>query len=261
MKLLLTTAILAAFLALAAATAPANLARANLALDDAAQAKATQRRTTSTAQPAPAPAKVSDPEAYDKEVQAANAQRDKDLAEASKIPDRATFEKRRGEIMAQHLAIMAKLREKYLESVDEGKVQPPPPPPKQTVAKTKPKRSGGGLLASLLGGGKSAKAAKTSKTRGDDSTGTELSEAQKKLDDENQRHKDALDDLNRQLKSAQASGNSREIRKVQRAIDKENSTYADKKSRLERAVADAGGQGDTPADASRSKPKTSKSRR
>src|SRR5215218_6956709 len=97
MKRLLIQALLIAFLVLAASTAPAAV-----------------------------------PEAYDKEVQAANEQRDKDLAEAAK--DRQTYEKRKAEIMAQHLAIMGKLREKYLEAVDEGKV-PPPAPQKQTVAK------------------------------------------------------------------------------------------------------------------------------
>jgi hypothetical protein len=255
MKLLLIEAVLAAFLAMAAATAPAS---------DASQAKAQQKGTAyKPAQPPPATGnatKPSDPEAYDKEVQAANEQRDKDLAEASKIADRRTFEKRRGEIMAQHLAIMAKLREKYMEAVDEGKVQPPPPPPKQTVAKanrndTKTKKSGG-LLASLLGGGKSSKSGKSSGTPGDG-----LSDAQAKLDAENQRHSDALDDLNKQLKAAQASGNKREIRKAERAIEKENAAYEDKKAKLERAVVDAGGQLDSPADRSKQTTTKSKSRK
>ena len=260
MKLLLIKAVLAAFLALAAATAPAG----TFAHGDAAPARASQKRTVyKPAEPAPPTGdatKPSDPEAYDKEVQAANEQRDKDLAAASKIPDRATYEKRRAEIMAQHMAIMGKIREKYVEAVQDGKVQPPPPPPKQTVAKsnrndTKTKK-GGGLLASLLGGGKSSKSGKTSGAQGDG-----LSDAQAKLDAENQRHTDTLDDLNKQLKAAQASGNKREIRKAERAIEKENAAYEEKKAKLERAVADAGGRADSPADRSKQTATKAKSRR
>src|SRR3954470_17284252 len=168
MKRLLIQALLIAFLVLAASTAPAALSN----------------RASRPADPPPA-TKVTDPEAYDKEVQAANEQRDKDLAEAAK--DKQTFEKRKGEIMAQHLAILGKLREKYLEAMDEGKV-PPPPPPKQTVAKASKNNAktktvaktskSGGLLGSLLGAGKSSKSRKSA-------TGNSLADAQANLDDEN----------------------------------------------------------------------------
>jgi hypothetical protein len=80
-----------------------------------------------------------------------------------------------------------------------------------------------------------------------DDRASELADAQKKLDEENARHADRLDELSRQLKDAQLSDNAREVRKAERAIEKESTTYEAKKVILERRVRELGGGTDAGA--------------
>src|SRR5215216_966088 len=70
------------------------------------QERATVAARKTKAAPAPAPA-ISDPEAYERELQAAKEQRDKELKEAAKETDRRRFEKRKEEIFARYAAIVA----------------------------------------------------------------------------------------------------------------------------------------------------------
>src|SRR5688572_536893 len=136
MKRLLTGSLLALSLA---ALPPARAASA-ASLDDATPARAQKKATKKVSTPAwqsgrssaPADWSTSDPEAYQRELDAAKEQRDRELDEASKETDRAKFEKRKAEIFARHTAIMAKLSEKYKATQPDG----PPPPTWSATKKT-----------------------------------------------------------------------------------------------------------------------------
>ena len=173
---------------------------------------------------------------YEAELEAAKTKRDKALEDAAaNETDRRALEKKKTEIFAQYAAIVAELRDKYLEQHPEEaakgqaaskrpkatKRQPPPKEPAPTPRKDrgkKPKTDDAGSLA----------------------------EAEQQLADEATRHAAKLETLNAQLKDAEASGNKRQIRAAQKAIEKENNSYDTRRSLLERRVRDAGGPS-TPA--------------
>jgi hypothetical protein len=167
-------------------------------------------------------------------LQEAREKRDKDLEDAAaNETDRKTLDKRKQEIFSQYAAIVAALRDKYNAThPDDPAVKPP-------------------------ASGKTAKAGRPKNVDPDPATDDEtadakgkkkgrktedaLAAAQEKLDEENDRHRSKLEQLNAQLRQAETSGNQREVRKVQKAIEKENNSYEAKKTILERKVQDLGG--------------------
>jgi len=178
------------------------------------------------------------PKTYEQELQAARDKRDKDLDDAAeKETDARKLNKRKQEILAQYTAILAALRDKYLEThPDDANATNP----KQGKSKA---RSG---------------AYKPANDPSDDDTPTKperpknrkkvrdpaalLADAQDDLDDENARHQSKLDDLNAQLKEAKSSNKTRDDRKWERAIEKENNTYNSRRIILERRIRDLGGE-------------------
>ena len=196
-----------------------------------------QQAEAEPAQAADAPAGTT----YEEEIEAAKAKRDKDLeAAAAAETNRRKLEDRKAEIFAQYAAIVAALRDKYEQSVKDGKTPPPPaqargkartkagrqPPPEQSESAETPP----------------AKAKERQKKQPKNAAGS-LEDAQEKLDEENKRHQARLDELNAQLQQAETSGNQREVRRVRKAIEKENNTYNARKTILERKVRELGGTG------------------
>jgi hypothetical protein len=176
---------------------------------------------------------------YERELEAARLKRDKDLEDASNAgTDRRALEKRKQEIFAQYAAIVAAIRDKY-EAAHANDPVPAdadtragkgragrPRPVEPEVMPDDPQKPG-----------KSKDRSKKSRDTSD-----ALADAQAKLDEENARHQAKLDELNDQLKTAEASGNAREIRRAQKAIEKENNSYNARKAILERRVLDLGGK-------------------
>jgi hypothetical protein len=167
---------------------------------------------------------------YEAELQAAKEQRDRELKELEGETDRRTLEKRKSEIFAKYAQILAAMRDKYNEQ------NPPAADPEQTPAKSQAKRTTKKAPPPLP-----AQKPRTRSGRGAKSSDAALEEAQRKLQDENDRHATRLDELNAQLQSAESAGNKRDVRKFQKAIDKENTSYRAKKALLERRVEELGG--------------------
>ena len=218
---------------------------------------AQRRQQTRAAEAAPAvPAGISDPEAYQKELDAAKEQRDRDLKAAAGETDRAKFERRKEEIFARYAAIISEMRDKYAahqaETGDASQLQPKPgktsrpgavrPPGTATGKKRAPKDE---EASPPVAARPTAKSKRAAKARGD-AAGT-LADARKRLDEENARHAAAMEPLNKQLADAKSSKNQREIRKAERAIEKENTTYEAKKALLESRVKELGGTVGSPA--------------
>lgn len=212
--------------------------------------KPAQRQQDADAQPskAAADAETTAPDAtYEQELQAARDKRDKDLEDASNSDtDRRTLEKRKQEIFAQYAAIVAALRDKY----QAAHANDPAPADADAKAGTKPAKGKAGRPRPVdpevmpdepSKPGKSKSGSK--KTR---DTADALADAQAKLDEENTRHQAKLDELNDQLKTAESSGNTREVRRVQKSIEKENNSYNARKAILERRVIDLGGKPNPP---------------
>ena len=174
---------------------------------------------------------------YEKELHAARADRDKKLQSLDEEGiDRRTLEKRKTEIFAEYARILAAMRDKY-EAAN------PPPPPAPTPTKRKATRSTGTARATPPPP-PPARNTRNSRSNGQakKDNGSALVDAERKLQEENDRHAAKMEELNAQLSQAQSSGNKREIRKVQKAIEKENNTYNAKRPILERRVVDLGGK-------------------
>lgn len=233
-----------------------------------------ERASKSTRKDSPAatddttpPANVTDPEAYQKELDAAKEQRDRDLKEAAKETDRKRFEKRKEEIFARYASILAAMRDKYEAHLAEdgdpqqGQAQRPGKstrtgtaklgstdrsasaerPGRPEARKKSVRRDDDDAIADADPAPKgNAKSKRPSRSRGDDTGGT-LADAQQRLVDENTRHDTAMVQLNKDLSDAQASKNKREVRIAERAIDKENTTYEAKRTLLEGRVKELGG--------------------
>ena len=237
--------------------------------EDAAQAAQRTAPTSPAKDDSAVPANVTDPVAYQKELDAAKEQRDRDLKEAAKETDRRKFQKRQEEIMAQYASILAAMRDKYdaSKSDDADPAQPTTRRPGKTSRPvgaradryTTPERMSTAARKRSVTrdddaiaqpdteapAPRSGKSAKAARKRGGDDSGDTLEEAQKRLDDENSRHDSVMEQLNKDLADAQASKNKREIRKAERAIEKENTTYETKKSLLESRVKELGGKLET----------------
>jgi hypothetical protein len=235
--------------------AQADAAQADAAADDATQAA---RREAPAAAPAKAdpdiPANVTDPAAYKKELDAARAQRDRDLKDAAKETDRRKFQKRQEEIFARYAAILSEMKDRYEASADATAGSPKSSQRQTKVARPLAVRPGERFSpiqrttrrdvdddpATVETPAKKTSKSARSTRKGDDVE--TLDDAQKRLDDENDRHDAAMGQLNKQLADAQASKNKKEVRKAERAIDKENTTYQTKKALLESRVKELGGK-------------------
>jgi hypothetical protein len=175
---------------------------------------------------------------YEQEVEAARAKRDKDLQDLSDSEaDRRTLEKRKEQIFAQYAQIVAAIRDKYqaAHANDPAPADVESKGPKGKVGRPKPVEP-----ADVSDdAGKAGKSKERNRKSRDSSDG--LADAQAKLDEENARHRAKLDELNEQLKAAESSNNTRDVRRVQKAIDKENNSYSARKAILERRVVDLGG--------------------
>jgi hypothetical protein len=172
---------------------------------------------------------------YEQELQTAKDKRDKDLEALNKDqPDQRTLEKRKQEIFAQYAAIVAALRDKYQASQPEGAASKP-----ASRYNTKAKGGRDKKAEDVDEKQDDRKGGKAAKKKGKDSDA--LAEAQEKLDEENARHTAKLEQLNGDLRQAQASNEIREIRRAEKAIEKENNTYGTRKTILERRVKELGG--------------------
>jgi hypothetical protein len=174
---------------------------------------------------------------YEQELQTARDKRDKDLDALNKDqPDQRTLEKRKQEIFAQYAAIVAALRDKYQASQPEGAASKP-----ASRYNTKAKGGRDKKAEDVDEKQDDRKGGKAAKKKGKDSDADALAEALEKLHDEDARHTAKLEQLNGDLRRAQASNEVREIRKAEKAIEKENNTYGTRKTILERRVKELGG--------------------
>ena len=245
--------------------------------EDERAEQAARKAPPAAAQDTNTPANITDPEAYQKDLDAAKEQRDRDLKEAANETDRKKFAKRKEEIFARYASILAAMREKYeaheAETGDPAQAPPQRPGKVARPGAVKPGSSDRSGTAERPGRPEprkkavrrddddatadadatprgNAKVKRPVRSRGDDATGT-LADAQNRLDDENARHDTAMSQLNQDLKDAQAAKKQRDIRKAERAIEKENTTYEAKKVLLESRVKELGGKIGTPAPAVR----------
>jgi hypothetical protein len=206
--------------------------------DDAGAVRAAAKKRAAAKPVDPeVPANITDPEGFGRELQAARDQRDRDLKEAAKETDRKRFEKRKADIFAQYASIVAAMRDKYTAAS-------PPPKTAKTSKTAKPATvrptAGERFSAAARPAAPKSKRPPEPTPPAEDPAAL-LADAQKRLDDENARHGAKLEELNAQLKEAQASENQREIRKAQRAIEKENAAYDAKIKPLQRRVKELGG--------------------
>jgi len=226
MNRLLATLILAVLVARAADAAPKRAYKARQ--QEAAEADAQPSAASSPATPSAN---------YERELQAAREDRDKKLQSLDEEGmDRRTLEKRKTEIFAEYAKILAAMRDKYEASN-------PPPPPAPTTTKRKPTRTAGTARATPPPP-PPARSTRNSRSNGraNQDTQSALADAERKLQEENDRHAAKMEELNAQLRQAQSSGNKREVRRVQKSIEKENNTYNAKRPILERRVVDLGGK-------------------
>ena len=188
----------------------------------------------------------------EQDLQIAREERDRELAEASKVTDAQAFERRKAEIFARYAEISAAIRRQAEAS---GNVLPPPPTPPPPVKTT--------TAATTTTATRQKKATNPQKFYNTGRVGkthgrtVDVADLQSKLDDENARHERRLAELNRQLRAAESAGKKNEVRKLQSAIAKENAGYAAKKADLEKRITDAGGTvGKSPAPAPARKTKS-----
>ena len=178
---------------------------------------------------------------YEEELKVAKEKRDKELQDATSAEtDQRTLEKKKQEIFAQYAAIVAALKDKYeLAHADDAEsTKPGKNKPRTRTARSKNADSDAAADDEAKPRKRNAKGRNTPNA---------LAEAQEKLDEENTRHREKLDDLNAQLVKARSSDNQREIRRVEKAIEKENNSYNARKLILERHVVDLGGKIAPPA--------------
>lgn len=202
----------------------------------ALSAAETQKRAYKASERQRQAAQAPDTAEYEKELQAAQEQRDKELADAAAgDSDRRTLEKRKQEIFAKYAKIVAALRDKYEAANPDDTATAQPKAGKRKVGRQKdaePDPNADDTAAAGKNKGRNKK--------GRDSAGA-LAAAQEKLDEENTRHQAKLDQLNAQLQQAEASGNQRALGRAQKAVEKENNTHNARRALLERRVQELGG--------------------
>ena len=199
--------------------------------------QAAKRSRAAAGDPVPAIA-VSDPEAYERELKAAQEQRDRELRDAERETDRRAFEKRKAAIFAQYAAILTEMNERYKASGADVPVAGKSAPAKKAKANAPLERPGRPTYPP-------EPRKKPAPWDAEKAPAADPADIQKQLDEETARHESAMADLNRQLRDAQDSGTKREIRKAERAIDKENSEYQSRKTRFEQQLKDLGFGGDS----------------